>query len=669
MAFSPEEIGQIIEQFIETVGTRQYIGARYVPIFGRRGEQSIEWDNSAPYEPLTIVLYQGNSYTSRQYVPAGVDITNADFWAATGTYNAQIAAYVAQVQQFDGRITANSEAIADIEDAIAEISTDEVRMYMPPIDGSAILVTDGTTNILFDAGKDGQQGGQALNTYLRAELQITRLDVVVLTHMHPDHVGGLPDIIGLCNSNTVFFTQMAPTNVNGEFNQYTTAYNATASLLATNNLQPLETPQNGSTRSYGAMQLQFFNTDPSYKATYDTTRANNGYNAQSYSGINNYSLITFVTRGGFTYCDTGDVEGEAQRLNLANMRKVDVARNPHHFANRMGYMAWYQALAPETWIVTLTNNQVYAMGANDVAYQVSYLYRYVQYANGTNRVYYAYNRDVRLRYSGAHLRSIEGNVMQPENPHMLISDGSANQPYGYSLESCLPPYYYNTDPYCLRSMSLADLVKILGAGKNEAWIFRKDASYWIGSQILADAQAELAKGFGTSLPTLMGLEKHGAIVTLIGYSATQRLSYVDLFTQTYVGPSSNAGKKTYTIDPEPVNIDFSSSPLTTGTTYPAELPNMTREETSALFDRLLRAPVITVTVQDGNSSPAIPCVRTGGGSIVGGTTTYRGMSMSSDGTTLYYIALNVGNVTAARKITVSSGAVSSVNITRMRSTN
>ena len=110
--FDPEQIYQIIEDYLSVVGRRQYIGARYVPIFGRVGEESIEWDNTAPYEPLTIVLYEGNSFTSRQYVPTGIDITNEDFWACTGNYNAQIEAYRREVAAFDGRIT-NLEAVAE----------------------------------------------------------------------------------------------------------------------------------------------------------------------------------------------------------------------------------------------------------------------------------------------------------------------------------------------------------------------------------------------------------------------------------------------------------------------------------------------------------------------------------------------------------------------------
>lgn len=53
----------------------------------------IDWDKTKTYEPLTIVYYQGNSYTSRQSVPADVDITDTTYWALTGNYNAQIEQY------------------------------------------------------------------------------------------------------------------------------------------------------------------------------------------------------------------------------------------------------------------------------------------------------------------------------------------------------------------------------------------------------------------------------------------------------------------------------------------------------------------------------------------------------------------------------------------------
>lgn len=71
------------------MATKQYIGARYVPLFA----DPIEWDKTKTYEPLTIVYHGGNSYTSRQYVPADIELTNESYWALTGNYNAQVEQY------------------------------------------------------------------------------------------------------------------------------------------------------------------------------------------------------------------------------------------------------------------------------------------------------------------------------------------------------------------------------------------------------------------------------------------------------------------------------------------------------------------------------------------------------------------------------------------------
>lgn len=89
-------------------GVRQYVGARYVPVFA----DPLEWSDTIGYEPLTVVLHEGNSYTSRQSVPVGIDINNTTYWAETGNYNAQIEAYRQEVLAYDGRITANANAIA-----------------------------------------------------------------------------------------------------------------------------------------------------------------------------------------------------------------------------------------------------------------------------------------------------------------------------------------------------------------------------------------------------------------------------------------------------------------------------------------------------------------------------------------------------------------------------
>ncbi len=94
------------------MSVREYIGARYVPLFA----DPIEWDNTKTYEPLTIVYYQGNSYTSRQAVPTGIAITNETYWALTGNYNAQIEAYREEVAQYAGEVAEYDTRIDNIED-------------------------------------------------------------------------------------------------------------------------------------------------------------------------------------------------------------------------------------------------------------------------------------------------------------------------------------------------------------------------------------------------------------------------------------------------------------------------------------------------------------------------------------------------------------------------
>ena len=103
-SFTPQQIEQFLQEFFDVVGARQYVGARYVPIFGRVGEDTVEWDDGAPYEPLTVVMHLGVSYVSRRYVPQGIQITDTDYWVETYRFNAQVEQYRQEVLSFQGQI-------------------------------------------------------------------------------------------------------------------------------------------------------------------------------------------------------------------------------------------------------------------------------------------------------------------------------------------------------------------------------------------------------------------------------------------------------------------------------------------------------------------------------------------------------------------------------------
>lgn len=178
-------------------GVTQYIGARYVPIFA----DPIEWDSTRAYEPLTIVLYQGNSFTTRQYTPAGIEIANVEFWACTGNYNAQIEMYRREVKQLDSlvnetvipKVNANTQSITVLNQGVANLNKEK-----------SIVSVDNFTDI--QAGLDACAGKYIL--YLpRKEYQVSNtLMIPSGTHLmgsgvfgtklvFPDGVNGITDVL------------------------------------------------------------------------------------------------------------------------------------------------------------------------------------------------------------------------------------------------------------------------------------------------------------------------------------------------------------------------------------------------------------------------------------------------------------------------------------------
>lgn len=98
------------------MAVRQYIGARYVPKFYEAEDHSANWQAGVIYEPLTIVMYNGNSYTSKKEVPStiGEPSANPEYWVATGIYSAQVA-----------------QAIEIANEALIEAKKKKLTLYQP----------------------------------------------------------------------------------------------------------------------------------------------------------------------------------------------------------------------------------------------------------------------------------------------------------------------------------------------------------------------------------------------------------------------------------------------------------------------------------------------------------------------------------------------------------
>ncbi len=93
------------------MSVREYIGARYVPLFA----DPIEWSSALAYEPITVVKYQGASYVSRKSVPVGIQIDNEDYWIRWADYNAQLEHYIDTVDGIQRDVDAIEETVDLLE--------------------------------------------------------------------------------------------------------------------------------------------------------------------------------------------------------------------------------------------------------------------------------------------------------------------------------------------------------------------------------------------------------------------------------------------------------------------------------------------------------------------------------------------------------------------------
>lgn len=66
------------------VGSRRKTGHRIIPLYDGH------WNKEKAYENLIFVDNEGLTYASRKPVPAGVEITNTEYWSEGISFNAQV---------------------------------------------------------------------------------------------------------------------------------------------------------------------------------------------------------------------------------------------------------------------------------------------------------------------------------------------------------------------------------------------------------------------------------------------------------------------------------------------------------------------------------------------------------------------------------------------------
>lgn len=554
---------------------REYIGSRYVPIFGRKNEDSIQWDNGSSYEPLTVVLHEGNSYTSRQYVPAGVDINDGTFWAQTGNYNAQVEAYRADVARFDGRITNVEEGLDNVQDDLTtelasvredinevkrRVDNDMLDISIPLITGSCTVVKTPENAFIVDCGETGD--GATINRFLESK-GIGILNAVIISHFHHDHYSGFSELLTHIDSTTDIYIQMELPSTNGDSAYYISALSELNRVVNENNLKTPVIPIDGHTYEYGNTKLTMYNTDINNRTAYENSWANNdSYEARATSN-NNYSLITRFDYFNNSYVDCGDIEGAAQVANESKMKECSCAKIPHHMGNYMGWYKFFDNLNPDVWIFNIYNNDKVSI-PDIYSIWASWHYRYCKY------------RDIKEMYCNAQEIvnvQISNDCIVKREGYYIASDGltqtSVENENSYSLYMLIPCEYYNENPYILRFLTLQQFVKLAHSMPYNIQCSMSGTSDFLGGSAIYAAIAKIFENYTDGRTQTFRITGGNAALTCKINTAYGQYYCAEIYNS--VDPDRKYGYRLYTEGSNANAYYELSSPLTTGSAIPTAI--------------------------------------------------------------------------------------------------
>jgi competence protein ComEC len=195
--------------------------------------------------------------------------------------------------------------------------------------GDSIVVRDGRHVLLVDGGgrNDDVRFGESTLLPLLVDRGIRHVDVVVLTHAHPDHCGGLPAVISRLDVGEVW---LSPRRFRGDCAQRLLAALSAREI-------PLRLIHGGERRKLGALHLTALTAGQTFK----------------HGSENNASVALKVAVRLRNILLTGDIEREAEaQLAATYYLRADVLKVAHHGSRTSSTEALLNAVKPRVALVS-----------------------------------------------------------------------------------------------------------------------------------------------------------------------------------------------------------------------------------------------------------------------------------------------------------------------------
>lgn len=193
-------------------------------------------------------------------------------------------------------------------------------------------------NVLIDAGNN--EDAERITSYLKKQ-GIHRLDIVIGTHPHEDHIGSLDKVIQTFEIGQVIMPKVT-TN--------TQTYKEVLTAIQGKGLK-IKEAKAGLNLELGPAET----TSPRISAEILAPRSS------EYEDINNYSAVLRLVYGQTIFLFAGDAEGVSEKEMLASSSdlKADVLKVGHHGSNSSTTQEFLNKVSPKYAVISVGKDNTY----------------------------------------------------------------------------------------------------------------------------------------------------------------------------------------------------------------------------------------------------------------------------------------------------------------------